>query len=287
MKASVSQWMVGGFAGEVPTGEAAKTAKELGYDAIELCFGAGDLAQEASESDLASIKSEIDAIPIEISSLCSGNAWAKSLSSPDDAERAEALAFTEAYIKAARVFGVDCVLLIPGSVDVGWDPSRPVVPIKQAYELSQQSIQSLLPTAEKEGIVLGIENVWSKFLTGPFEYTAFIDSFSSPHVKAYFDVGNVLINGYPEHWTEVVGDRIARVHVKNFKRQDGAGTLSGFTTSLLDGDMNWPAVFSALKKVGYDTYLTAEVIVGEKGMPDVEQSGKVCQELKCLIEQYA
>lgn len=286
MKRSVNYWMVGGFEGEEPVVEAAGTAKELGYEAIELCFGAGELLPATSEGDLEKLRSEIEAVPIEISSLCSGNFWVKSLSSPDEAERAEALAFTEAYIKAAGILGVDAVLVIPGSVDVGWDPSRPVVAVRQAYELSQESIRSLLPIAEREGIVLAIENVWSKFLTGPFEFTAFIDSFASPYVKAYFDVGNVLINGYPEHWIEILGDRIVRVHVKNFKRRDAGGTLGDFTTSLLDGDVNWPGVFDALKKIGYDGYATAEVIVGEKGMPDVDQAGKVCREMVSFIEVY-
>ena len=286
VKKSVNYWMVGGFEGAVPAAEAARTAKSLGYDAIELCFGAGELAVHASEADLTALKSEIDAAGIEIASLATGNYWNQSLSSPDDAERSAAVAFTEAYIKAARVFGVDAVLVIPGSVDVGWDPARPVVPAKTAYELSRESIQSLLPLAEKEGVCLGIENVWSKFLTGPFEYVAFIDSFSSPYARAYFDVGNCLINGYPEHWIELLGERIARVHFKNFNRRDCGGTLSDFTPSLIEGSLNWPAVFEALKAAGYDGYVTAEVIVGENEMPDIEQAGRVCEEMQGLIEQY-
>jgi len=286
MKTSVNGWMVGGFGGEVPVVQAARIAKELGYDAIELCFGAGELTPAASASDLAKLRRNIEATGIEIASLATGNYWGKSLSSPDEAERSEAMAFTEAYINAAHGFGVDVVLVLPGSVDVAWDPARPVVPVQKAYELSQKSIRSLIPLAEKMGVVLALENVWSKFLTGPFELAAFVDSFNSPYVKVYFDAGNCLINGYAEHWLEVLGSRIKRVHVKNFARRDGGGTLADFTSSLLQGDLNWPAVFQGLKAIGYDGYLTAEVIVGEKGMPDPEQTGRVCAEMKGLIEQY-
>lgn len=287
MKASVNGWMVGGFEGQVPVAQAAKSAKEMGYDAIELCFGAGELTPAASAADLALRRKEVEAAGLEIASLASGAYWGKSLGSSDEMERVSAVAFTEAYLKAAQIFGVDAVLVIPGTVDVCFDPARPTVPAKAVYDNAQKSIRALLPLAEKCGVALALENVWSKFLTGPFEFTAFIDSFQSPYVKAYFDAGNCLINGYPEHWIEILGKRIGRVHVKNFRRRDGGGTLADFTDSLLDGDLDWANVFAALKQAGYNRYLTAEVIVGESGMPNLDQSARVCEELKGLIKQYA
>ena len=283
MKKSVNYWMVGGFEGAAPIIEAARTAKSLGYDAIEPCFGAGDLTPDTSEARLAAFRTEIAAVGIEISSLATGNYWSQSLSSPDAAERNAAVAFTEAYIKAAAALGTDAVLVVPGAVDVGWDPSRPVVPVKTARDLAEQSLQTLMPLAEKLGVCMAIENVWNKFLTGPFEYMTFIDSFGSTSVEAYFDVGNCLINGYPEHWIELLGNRVRRVHFKNFTRRDAGGTLSDFTPSLLDGDVNWPAVFKGLDAAGYDGYVTAEVIVGPNPMPDLEQAGRVCEEMRQLI----
>ena len=286
MKASVNGWMVGGFEGQVPVAQAATSARDMGYDAIELCFGAGELTPSASEASLFKLRKDVEAAGLEIASLATGGYWGQSLGSPDDAERADALAFTQAYLKAAKALGVDAVLVIPGSVDVCFDPARPTVPAKTVYANAQKSLRSLLPLAEQCGVILAIENVWSKFLTGPFEYAAFIDSFNSPFVKAYFDAGNCLINGYAQHWAEILGTRIARVHVKNFRRRDGGGTLADFTASLLEGDLDWAALFAALKSVGYNEYLTAEVIVGEAGMPNVEQSARVAKELKDLIRQY-
>ena len=54
-------------------------------------------------------------------------------------------------------------------------------------------------------VTLALENVWNKFLLGPVEFKTFIDQFSRPYVGCYFDVGNVVINGYPEHWIEILG----------------------------------------------------------------------------------
>ncbi|HIJ65260.1 MAG TPA: sugar phosphate isomerase/epimerase [Candidatus Hydrogenedentes bacterium] len=286
MKVSVNYWMVGGFEGELPIADAAQTAKSIGYDAIELCYGAGELLPSTDEGKLAALRSRIAEAGLEIASLATGAYWRTSLSSPDDTERTAAVEFTEAYIKAAGALGVDAVLVVPGSVDVGWDPSRPVVPAKQAYALSQRSIRTLLPVAEAAGVCVAVENVWNKFLTGPFEFASYIDSFASPFVKAYFDVGNCLINGYPEHWIELLGDRIARLHFRNFTRKNCGGTLDDFAASLLDGDVDWRRVFEALNAIGYDGYVTAEVIVGDAGMPNIEQAERVCGEMKRLIEQY-
>jgi len=283
---SINQWTVGGFAGEVGLVDSARAVKQMGFDAIEPCFGAGDLTPETNESEISAYRSEIDRLGLEISSMATGAYWTKSLSSPDETERSEALEFTRAYIRAAHLLGVDSILVVPGSVAVPWDDSRPVVPAKLASEMSAKSIHSLKPLAEELGIRLCLENVWNRFLSGPFEFSTFVDSFESPCVKAYFDVGNVLLFGYPEHWIEILGRQIGRVHVKNFKLTDGAGTLNNFTGSLLEGDVNWEAVFGALKSVGYEGYLTAEVLISEKGLPDNALAARVCEEMTGLIERY-
>ncbi len=283
MKLSVNYWMLGGFEGKLPVPEAAAKAQQLGYEAIELCYGAGEFGPTVTEQDLIWLREELERVGLPVASLCTGYYWAKSLASPDARERRDALAFTEAYIRAARTLGTDAVLIVPGSVDVGWDSSRPVVPLAQVYDLAQESLHALLPLAEDQQVTLCVENVWNKFLTGPFEMAAFIDSFANPRVKAYFDVGNCLIVGYPEHWIEILHKRIHRVHFKNFKRRDSGGTLSDFTGSLLDGDVNWPAVLKAFESIGYDGYVTAEMLVSEKGMPDVELSRRVRDEMVQIV----
>lgn len=286
MKRGVNYWMVGGFEGETPAVEAAKIAQSMGYEGIQLSFGLGELTTETPKKELSAIRREMERMGMGVASLSTGAFWAMSLGSPNEEERGAAVAFTEAYLHAAHALGTDCVLVVPGTVDVGWNPRRPVVPAGTVWERAQQSIASLLPVAEKAKVRIGIENVWNKFLTGPFEYVSFIDSFDSPWVGSYFDVGNALISGYPEHWIDLLGGRILRVHAKNFRRRDGGGTLNDFTTSLLEGDANWPEIFRALKAVGYDGFLTAEVIVGEAPMPNLDQAARVCEELQQLIEQY-
>ncbi len=114
-------------------------------------------------------------------------------------------------------------------------------------------------------VVIAIENVWNKFLLSPLEMRDFIDSFKSNAVGAYFDVGNVLLIGYPEQWIRILGHRIKRVHVKDFKRS--VGTVEGFV-DLLEGDVDFTAVKEALADIGYDGYLTAELLPFTPGRPE-------------------
>jgi hexulose-6-phosphate isomerase len=93
----------------------------------------------------------------------------------------------------------------------------------------------------------------------------FIDAINSPYVGAYLDVGNVLAFGYPEQWIHILGKRICKVHFKDYKIE--AGGLNGFV-DLLSGDVNWPAVMDAFRTVGYDGWVTAEVVPAYKHYPD-------------------
>ena len=93
---------------------------------------------------------------------------------------------------------------------------------------------------------------------------AFIDSFSSDMVGSYFDVGNVLLTGYPDQWIRILGDRIKRVHIKDFKM---VGTVEGFV-DLLEGDVDFEAVKKALAEIGYDGYVTAEMLPYVEGRPE-------------------
>jgi hexulose-6-phosphate isomerase len=83
----------------------------------------------------------------------------------------------------------------------------------------------------------------------------FIDRLNSPWVGAYLDIGNVLKFGVPQDWIDVLGRRIIRVHVKDYRI--AVGTKAGFVLPG-DGDADWPAIVAALRQTGYDGPLTFE-----------------------------
>ena len=256
----ITYWTIGGFEGAKPIRQALEEAKACGYDGVELAFGAGVLGPDSTQATCQEALDDARRLGLSLATLISGGFWGNPLSAADPVRRRAAVEFTRKYIQVAHWLGVKTVLVIPGAVDVPWDASIPVMPYQQVWDNATASLRELLPFAEDHGVTLALENVWNKFLLGPVEFKTFIDQFSSPYVGCYFDVGNVVINGYPEHWIEILGPRIAAVHVKNFKRNDCGGVLHGFGDDLLDGDVDFEAVKAALMKIGYEGPITAEML---------------------------
>ena len=109
-------------------------------------------------------------------------------------------------------------------------------------------------------MTISIEEVWNKFLLSPLEMAKYIDEFQSPWIKAWFDVGNVVLYGYPQDWIRTLGKRIVDVHLKDFKRKDDSYEW----VNLGDGDVDWNAVREALTDVGYSGSVIAELDGGDE-----------------------
>ena len=267
MKISASYWMFeGGLEATLPVPEAMTQAKDLGFDAIELCIGSqGVLTHETTEAQCQEIIAKAKALGIEIAGVASGESWGASPSDDDPAVRAKIIAFTKQALQVTKWLGTDAYLFVPGAVDVFFLENSPVVPYDVCYERAKEAVSQLVPTAEQLGVTIGLENVWNKFLLSPLEMRDFIDSFDSKAVGSYFDAGNVLLTGYPDQWIKILGSRIVRVHVKDFKKS--VGTAEGFV-DMLEGDVDFEAVKKALAEVGYDGYVTAEMLPYQPGRPE-------------------
>jgi len=268
MKKSISYWSFpGGLEGTKPVVEACKEAKAAGFDAIELAIGtSGEISLDSSQESLARLRREIEDTGIEIAGLACPLGWQWPFTSEDPAVRAKAHECHRKALWAANALGTDAVLVLPGVVDVPWDPSIPVVGYEEAYKRATDEIGKLIGDAEAAGAVICIENVWNKMLLSPREIVEFVDQFDSPWVQVYFDVGNCVVIGYPQHWIRIIGRRIKRVHIKDFRRS--VGNLNGFV-DLLSGDVDWPEVIQALKEVGYNGPITAEMIPPYRYYPEV------------------
>lgn len=268
MKKSISYWSFpGGLDGSKPAAEAFAEAKAAGFEAVEVCLSeTGDVSLASSDADLARVKQASEDSGCEIAGVACGLYWNWSLTADDAAARSKAMDISRKLLATAAALGTDAVLVVPGAVDVFFDPAAGVVPYADVYKRATDAIGALLPDAEAARVVIGVENVWNKFLLSPVEIAAFIDQFKSPWVGAYLDVGNCMFIGYPADWIRVLGRRIKRVHFKDFRRD--VGTAGGFV-DLLAGDVEWPDVIKALQEVGYDGPVTAEMIPGYKHYPEV------------------
>jgi hexulose-6-phosphate isomerase len=119
------------------------------------------------------------------------------------------------------------------------------------------------------------------------EMKLFIEQFDSPRIGSYLDLGNTLLNGYPEHWITLLGDHIKAIHVKNFQRSDCGGVLHGFGESLKEGDLDFGKVKAALDSINYQGPLTVEMIPFSRlpnlVLPDMELAHKTAREFKALF----
>ena len=254
MKKGISIW-------SFPAGSLAASfalAKDAGFEGVEVALDeAGELSLTSTERDLAAIRRAAEDNGISLYSVACGLYWQYWLSADDKAERERAKDVVRRQLAAAAGLGAETILVIPGCVNAEFADPGKIVSYRDAYERSLEAMCELKRDAEGYGVSIGLENVWSKFLTSPIEMRDFIDKIDSPFVGSYFDVGNVLFNGYPEHWIEILGNRIKKVHFKDYRV--AAGGLHGFV-DLLAGDVNYPAVVRALEAVGYDGWVSAEMI---------------------------
>ena len=108
-------------------------------------------------------------------------------------------------------------------------------------------------------VIIAIEEVWNKFLLSPIEFARYVDEFDSPFVKAYFDVGNVVLFAYPQDWIRTLGPRIVKVHLKDFKLEKSTYSWK----NIGEGDIDWIEVRKAFGEIGYNGYVTTEVNGGD------------------------
>ena len=254
MKTGINIWTL---PWELGIDGAIREAARIGYDCIELTFNEeGPVSLESTEEELLGYRQTAQEAGIEIPSLSCGLYWLYSFTADDPAVRAKAMHIARAQIDAARVLGADTALMLPGAVYAPFNPDFQVVPYDIAYDRALEAMRELAVYAAEKQITIGLENVWSGFLLSPLEMRSFIDQVGSDYVRVYMDVGNILYIGYPEQWIRILGKRIARVHVKDFKKS--VGTLNGFC-ELLEGDVAFDKVMQSLREIGYNGPLTAEI----------------------------
>lgn len=258
MKKSINLWALP-YPQKMTLKECFQLCKDAGFEGVEVNFDlTGDLSAESSEADIKKIGEMARQIGLEISGVCSFLFWPYAFTHQDPERRKKGVELAGQMIKAARLLGTDNLLIVPGSVYAPWIPDEPPVPHDAALERATAAVKSLIPTAEKYGVSLNMENIFANgFLHSPQEMNAFVDGFQSDRVKVHFDTGNIMQYHFPEHWIPILGQRIKNIHLKEYSKKAHEFNLNAFRL-LLDGTTDWPAVLAALDAIGYRGYLTFE-----------------------------
>jgi hexulose-6-phosphate isomerase len=183
--------------------------------------------------------------------------WEKRLTSADEEQRATGRANIEHCMRVSHAAGGCGVLIVVGRGDDG--------PADVIQRRCREEIQKLLPLAAALGQPILVENVWNRMgydHDAPPEQSAdrfveFVDSFNSPWVGMYYDIGNHWKYGRPGDWIRALGRRCVKLDVKGFSRAQDKFTDIG------QGDLPWDQVREALDEIGFTGWATAEVGRGD------------------------
>ena len=260
--------MFGTVGGGQSVAEKFKMIKDAGFQGVEANSG----------MDRMEVLKARDAAGLEIPSVCDSVHWAKTLSDPNPATREIGLRGLITALEDCAAYGGSSVLLVPAVVNAQ-------VSYQDAYTRSQAEIRKAIPTAEKLGVKIAIENVWNQFLLSPMEAARYVDEFESPAVGWHFDIGNVINYGWPEQWIRTLGVRIQKLHVKEFsrKRRDNEGLWKGFAVEYGEGDNNWPAISQALRDIHYTGWEIAEPAYSPEGVDLATRLHQVVQKMDQLL----
>jgi len=258
--------MIPGKAGAKPLSLADRLsmAGEAGFDGVDLDQAAGFTPEQARKAVRES--------GVFVHNAINHAHWSKRLTSAKEEDRAQGRANIEHCIRVSHGAGGNGVLIVVGNGSDG--------PAEEIEERSRQEIKKMLPLAASLGQPILIENVWNRMMydhDAPPEQTAdrfvkFVDSFNSPWVGMYYDIGNHWKYGQPGDWIRAFGRRCVKLDVKGFSRAQNKFTDIG------EGDLPWDQVRKGLDEIGFTGWATAEV-----GGGNVERLTKVRRQMEAAF----
>jgi hexulose-6-phosphate isomerase len=248
----------------IPLADRLKIAAKAGFDGVDLDQAGRYTAEEARDAVRDS--------GVFVHNAINHDHWKHRLTSASDADRAQGRANIEHCIKVSHAAGGSGVLIVIGKGEDG--------PADVIVERCRKEIKTLLPLAASLGQMILIENVWNQMMydhDGPPEQSAdqfvdFVDSFDSPWVGMYYDIGNHWKYGQPGDWIRAFGRRAVKLDAKGYNRAKGEWADIG------EGDLPWADVRKALDEVGFTGWATAEVKGG-----DVDRLAKVNQQMRTAL----
>lgn len=275
MKKAINAWTVEA-ALDFETAFAA--VKAAGFEGIELNIDAPGKSAHAftidsTEDEYAAVRELIKKYDLPVPSI-SSSLWAGKMGHPEEWEEAEALLHKQ--IEAAKAVGADGVLIVPGGMSDS-------VSLNTARKNCIEFLKSQKSYIEKEGIFVGLENVWNLFFLSPYDAATMIDEIGCKNLGMYFDAGNVIAFSKPEDWIEILGNRIGKVHVKDYKL-DTRTLKGGAFVDITHGSANWANIVTMLRGIGYDGYLVGEVFKSEPEMSYEAYYKKVADEIGEIIK---
>ena len=231
--------------------ERLKMAAEAGFDGVDFDEAGNFSAEEA--------RAAVQESRVFVHNAINHAHWNQRLTSEKEEERNKGRENVAHCLRVSHAAGGSGVLLVVGRGDDGAEAA--------AEERARVEIKKLLPLAASLGQMILIENVWNKMMydhdKGPEQsadrFIKFVDSFKSPWVAMYYDIGNHWKYGQPGEWIRAFAHRCVKLDVKGFSR--AKNKFVDITSE--DDDLPWGEVQKALKEIGFTGWATAEVGGGD------------------------
>ena len=270
-----------------PTEDELRRMKDAGFEGVE--------GRVIPVDEAAKMRAVADKIGMRIHSVLYG--WAE-FNSPDKSEVDRTFAESQAALRTAEAFGADAILLVPCRIGsrggrAGTPAEGPPLPMPRAWEFqiefnpanghltrvvygdnapyadyikahnhatdtSVEWVKRLIPLAEKTKVVIALENVSNNLWVTPEIFRHFVQSFQSPWVKAYYDIGNHVRFAPPEKWILTLNELIAKIHVKDYLLNPADPDGRGTSVNIREGRVRWPVLRQALEAVNYNGWMTIE-----------------------------
>jgi len=226
-----------------------RTAADMGFDAVEL------LEMQMDSADNAYLQSLKRAAFLCGLPLC-GLSTHQGFVSPDAEKRQANVAKTIASIELAYRLGIPTMRVNTGrwgtSKDFdtlmqnrGVEPPLPGHADEDAFPWVIGCIEKCLPTAEKCGVVLGLENHWGLGRT-PEGVLRIVKAVGSPWLRVTLDTGNFLEDPYDK--LAALAPQTAFVQAKTYY---GGGIWYAL-------DLDYPRIAAILRKVAYRGFVSLE-----------------------------
>ncbi|MCK9266695.1 sugar phosphate isomerase/epimerase [bacterium] len=237
-----------------------KTHEEI----ISICHYANIASVEAnvgwvinrSEEEIVAIKDKYQKNALRLETFHLPNGLEGDICALYETIREKAVQIQSKMIYNASLLGCRAVILHPTTTSYNVDKEG----VDRYISQMSKSMEVLLEIAEKENVVIAIENMLpgddnNRFGSKPSHFKLFIERFSHPNCGFCLDTGHAHVSlgqEGPEKLFEVMSKRLVAVHL-----QDNAG----YTDSHLapgKGLINWKNIFQGMVKIKFKWAATIE-----------------------------
>ncbi len=236
--------------------EGIKTAAELGYKYVEPCVATGyDLLALGGYYHTLCMLDD----PLEVKGWLDDQGLKPSaISAHSPLMRPEvSIPYLTQAIRYASDIGAPVV-----TTDEGIKPDW--MSDDEAFEIMRYTIRQVMQTAERYGIVLGLEP-HQPYTVRKETFIRILELSDSPCWKVNWDTGNFYLGGQddPYESLDAVADQLCHFHAKDIDIQQSEsqrGEVTGTPVGCACGDgvIDWARVVEILKKHNYDGIVSVE-----------------------------